>query len=572
MSKVLGIHHVTAIAGDPQRNVDFYAGVLGLRLVKRTVNFDDPTTYHLYFGDERGSPGSIMTFFPWPGAPRGRAGTGQVAVTSFSIHPRSVGFWIERLVRHQVMHDGPIARGGGDDAERVISLRDRDGLLLELVAHAAAADRPAWERAPGIPGEHAIHGFHGITIWADNGDATERVLTDALGFRAVREDQRTRRFAVGDGGPGRIVDVRSVGGFGAGAIGAGTVHHVAFAVHDDESQAALREQLLVDAFEPTPVIDRKYFRSVYFHEPGGVLFELATIPPGFTVDEPLDRLGAGLMLPEEYEADRAELERTLPPIHVPDADANQGVAVASPLVAASTGALPAPGAPPPHFRHRWIPAADPLSSRTTLLLLHGTGGDEDDLIPLGRALLPDAGMLSPRGKVLEHGAARWFRRLGEGVFDLDDLAWRTDDLAEFIRADAAVHEFDLSGVIAVGFSNGANMAVSLLLRRPELLQGAILLSPMLPYDPEPLPELRGRAVFIGAGRNDPVAPAWQVERLALLLERAGAQVTIHWTDGGHDIAGSEVTAAREWLTRLQRGTPVPSAAAAAGSAPRQATA
>src|SRR2546426_5603540 len=194
MTSVLGIHHVTAIASDPQRNLDFYVGLLGLRLVKRTVNFDDPETYHLYFGDEVGNPGSIMTFFPWPGARPGRQGTGQVAVTAFAVLPRALGFWVERLVRHGITFEGP--------TRQVISFKDHDGLMLQLVGHAGVEPRPAWGEAPGIPREHAIHGFHGVTIWTEHGDDTERVLVDTLGFRPVSEDGATRRFAVGDGGPG----------------------------------------------------------------------------------------------------------------------------------------------------------------------------------------------------------------------------------------------------------------------------------------------------------------------------------------------------------------------------------
>src|SRR3989449_2693745 len=189
--------------------------------------------------------------------------------------------------------------------------------MLQLVGHAGVEPRPAWGEAPGIPREHAIHGFHGVTIWAERGDDTERVLVDTLGFRAVSEDGTTRRFAVGDGGPGAIVDVRAVGGSGRGAGGGGTVHHVGWRIPDDAAQLGMREQVTQAGLEPTPVIDRNYFHSVYFREPGGVLFELATDPPGFAIDEPVARLGERLMLPRQYEAHRAEIEAILPPIHLP---------------------------------------------------------------------------------------------------------------------------------------------------------------------------------------------------------------------------------------------------------------
>lgn len=324
MTSVLGLHHVTAIAGDPQRNVDFYSGVLGLRLVKRTVNFDDPQTYHFYFGDETGSPGSIMTFFPWPGAHRGRQGTGQVAVTSFAIAPRSIGFWLERLLRHNIAYEGPTKRDLDSEREQVLAFKDHDGLLLELVGHPGAEARPVWGGAPGIPREHAIHGFHSVTLWVDQGEATERVLVDTLGFSAAGENGSTRRYTAAEGGPGRIVNVRTIGGFGHGADGAGTVHHVAFAVEDDAAQLAMRRRVLDAGLDATPVIDRNYFHSVYFREPGGVLCELATTPPGFAIDEPLEHLGERLMLPSQYEPQRAQLEAQLPRIHLATTDNYEG--------------------------------------------------------------------------------------------------------------------------------------------------------------------------------------------------------------------------------------------------------
>ena len=311
--RTTGIHHVTGIASDPQRNLDFYAGILGLRLVKRTVNFDDPTTYHFYFGDEQGNPGSILTFFPWPDARRGRQGGGQVAVTSFAILPSSVGFWIERLIRKQVDFQQPTARY---EDERVIAFKDHDGFMGELVAHPKAEARAGWSGA-GVPPEHAIRGLYSVTLWLDANELTGQLLTNNLGFRLVREQGSIFRYAAGDGGPGSIVDIRCVPGIWSGMMGAGTVHHVAFRASDDAEQMDLRTELTSLGYNVTPQLDRDYFKSIYFREPGGVLFEVATDGPGFDVDEPVEQLGHSLKLPSWLELRRFEIEALLPNIHRP---------------------------------------------------------------------------------------------------------------------------------------------------------------------------------------------------------------------------------------------------------------
>lgn len=307
-----GIHHVTAIASDPQRNLDFYAGVLGLRFVKRTVNFDDPTTYHFYFGDEAGHPGSILTFFPWPDARHGRQGAGQIAVISFAIAPSAVGFWLERLLKHHVPFEQPITRF---DDERVIAFKDPDGLLLELIAHPSVEQRPGWGHA-SISQEHAIRGLYSITLWEEGHTKTAHLLTERLGFHPVREQGSIYRYAA-EGEIGTIIDLRVVPGLWSGVMGAGVIHHVAFRAHDDTIQMAVRETLAADGYNITPQLDRDYFRSVYFREPGGVLFEIATDAPGFTIDEPLDQLGRSLKLPAWLEPRRFEIEALLPNIHLP---------------------------------------------------------------------------------------------------------------------------------------------------------------------------------------------------------------------------------------------------------------
>jgi len=307
-----GIHHITAVSGEIDRTLDFYRRVLGLRFVKRTVNYDDPGTYHLYFGDEVGRPGTILTFFPWPGGHRGRQGLGQAAVTAFLVPEGSLGFWVERLVAGGIPHDGPVRRFD----EQVLSFADPDGMLLELVARADALPT-AWHGGP-VPAEHGIRGFHGVTLWVNGDPGTQALLTGPLGFRVAAEaDGRTR--LLGWAPIGNVVDLRQVGGFWRGEGGVGTVHHVAFRAGDDAAQDDVRRQLIDQDVPTTPVQDRQYFRSIYFREPGGVLFEVATDGPGFTTDESPAELGTGLRLPAWLEPDRAAIEQALPPITLPEA-------------------------------------------------------------------------------------------------------------------------------------------------------------------------------------------------------------------------------------------------------------
>ncbi|MGF1472823.1 MAG: ring-cleaving dioxygenase [Rubrobacteraceae bacterium] len=307
-----GIHHVTAIAGEPQRNVDFYVGLLGLRLVKKTVNFDDPETYHLYYGDGEGSPGSIMTFFPWANAPAGLQGTGQLTVTSFSIPESSLGFWTDRLIDNGIRFDKPTQRFG----DTVVSFADPEGMKLELVA-SSAEGRSSWEGGP-VPAEHAIRGFHHVALSERDPARTTKLMTETLGFRQVEEHDGRYRFEAGDGGPGNLVDVVDGSDEPRGRMGVGTVHHVAFRATDDEHELAIREEVAGLGYHVTPVLDRNYFHSIYFREPGGILFEIATDPPGFTVDEDPAELGTNLKLPPQYESRRDHLERVLPPLHVPE--------------------------------------------------------------------------------------------------------------------------------------------------------------------------------------------------------------------------------------------------------------
>ncbi len=306
-----GIHHVTAIGGEPQRNVDFYVGLLGLRMVKKTVNFDDPETYHLYYGDGDGSPGSIMTFFPWANAPAGLQGTGQLTVTSFSMPESSLGYWTDRLLDHGIRFEKLSQRFDNT----VVSFADPEGMKLELIASADDGRTP-WEDAT-VPAEHAIRGFHHVTLSERSPERTAKLMTGTLGFRQVEEGDGRYRFEAGDGGPGNLVDVVDGSGESRGRMGVGTVHHVAFRANDDEHQLEIREEVERLGYDVTPVLDRNYFHSIYFREPGGVLFEIATDPPGFAADETLEDLGKNLKLPPWLETRRERIEEALPQLRMP---------------------------------------------------------------------------------------------------------------------------------------------------------------------------------------------------------------------------------------------------------------
>ncbi|WIV60339.1 ring-cleaving dioxygenase [Amycolatopsis nalaikhensis] len=310
--KTSGLHHVTAIGGDPQRNADFYLRTLGLRLVKTTVNFDDPGTYHLYYGDSSGKPGSLMTFFPWPDAPSGRRGTGQATTTSFSVPEASIGWWKRHLAASGV-ETGEIRNA---DDEDTLTFRDPDGLQLALVAHPQGDPRDPWDTQL-VPAEHAIRGLHSVTLSVNKEDATAGMLTDGLGLGFAHQESNRLRFAAGDGGPGALVDVLVTPDAPRGLVAAGTVHHVAWRAPDEETQKTWREELVDKGVHVTSILDRQYFRSIYFREPGGTLLEVATDEPGFAVDEPLLELGRALKLPPWLEPRREEIEHMLPKLNLP---------------------------------------------------------------------------------------------------------------------------------------------------------------------------------------------------------------------------------------------------------------
>jgi glyoxalase family protein len=318
LSPIVGLHHVTAIASDPQRNLDFYTQVLGLRFVKRTVNFDDPGTYHFYFGDDAGSPGTILTFFPWPTAARGHSGAGEVTKTAFSVPADSLEYWQERLTDEGI----PVGQAARRFEEQVLNFSDPDGMNIEIVAHADAGAVLA-PRFASVPPEHAIRGFFGVTLLEQRADQTAAIL-NVIGFQKIAEQGNRIRYSAPGEALGNHIDLLVDPSARFGRSGAGSVHHIAFRAKDDAAQKEWRQEI-AKHLQVTPIIDRTYFHSIYFREPGGVLFELATDPPGFALDEPIESLGEELRIPQWLEAERSLIEerltaitlhKSLPPIEL----------------------------------------------------------------------------------------------------------------------------------------------------------------------------------------------------------------------------------------------------------------
>ena len=305
--KILGLHHITAIAGNAQRNYDFYTKILGLRMVKKTVNFDDPKTYHFYFGDESGTPGSIITFFPWEGVKKGKNGVGMATEIGYSVPEGSLDFWKERFEKHGVEFGKTREQFG----EEYLAFRDPDGLNLKLVVPKHSDERQAWE-TDEINSDVAIKGFHSVTLILNNVGPTAGILTDIFGYELEEKEDDFYRYKTSTVENAAIIDIHQDPTAERGINAGGTNHHIAFRVKNEEAQMYFRDKIRDKGLQITEKIDREYFFSLYFREPGGVLFEIATDNPGFTRDESLAELGSTLKLPSQYEDARDRIEKLLP--------------------------------------------------------------------------------------------------------------------------------------------------------------------------------------------------------------------------------------------------------------------
>lgn len=306
-NRILGLHHITAIAGNAKRNYEFYTKILGLRFIKKTVNFDDPGTYHFYFGDEAGTPGTILTFFPWEGITKGKKGTGMATEIGYSVPGKSLDFWSDRFKKNNIKINGT----GKRFDEQFLSFEDPDGLPLTLIIPQSTDNRKPWE-TDEVKAPVATRGFHSISLNLRSVTDTAKVLTDILGYKLSGQEGNRYRYVTDAVENASIIDLLETPQDARAINAGGTIHHIAFRVKDEAVLMDFREKVVRNSLSITPKIDRNYFFSLYFREPGGVLFELATDNPGFTVDEPLHELGKHLKLPAQYESNRAEIEKALP--------------------------------------------------------------------------------------------------------------------------------------------------------------------------------------------------------------------------------------------------------------------
>lgn len=505
-----GIHHVTLITGRVQANVDFYAGFLGLRLVKRTGGYEDSTQLHLFYGDAAGSPGTLVTFLVWEDGARGRVGNGQVAEVAFAVPAASIGDWLTRAIAHRV----PVERPVREFDESVLRLKDPDGMIVKLVG----VDLPA--SSPWGDAASAIRRLRAVTILTDKPDETAAFVA-RFGYRPGPVPANIRRM----NSDTDAIDIRDATGYVPGIPGTGTADHVAFRAPDVAAvRAAETELSRIDA-SPTRFHDRKYFTSLYVREPGGTLMELATDGPGLTVDEPLERLGEILFVPPS-DADRAEDVRVmLPQFALPGEER-----------------LPLRDLP---FVHRFHVPDDPDGS--TIVLLHGTGGNEADLMPLAHRIAPRATLLGLRGRSHEEGVARWFRRLAMTTFDQADIRSEAEAFAAFVEGAIAGYGLDRARMTFLGYSNGANFAAAVMALHPGLIRRAILIRAMLALEEMTEPDLTGAEVLMLTGIRDPYgqnAPALEV-----WLRSAGVDLDARRIGAGHDLTADDVAAAKAWLQR-----------------------
>ncbi|MHC2363160.1 VOC family protein [Rhizobium leguminosarum] len=520
LSMVSGIHHVTAVTRKVQANVDFYAGFLGMRLVKQTAGYEDATQLHLFYGDAAGTPGSLLTFLAWEDGAPGRAGYGQISEISLSIDPASIGYWLTRAMSFGLRSEGPADEFG----EPVLRLKDPDNIILKLAGAKNLVSPAAWDGA-SIPVEHAIQRVRGATMLTEKPAESRNFLESHFGYR-LQASRGTIDRLVSQSGD--IIDVRDARGFWSGAPGTGTVDHVAFRAADEEMLLSVRKALEATDASPTNMHDRKYFRSLYAREPGGTLVELATDKPGMTVDEEHAALGGKLFAPPEAITNLHDLKVMLPQFSMPG----------QPRI--NYRELP--------FVHRFYTPPDPDGS--VFVLLHGSGGNETTLMPLLNKAAPRATLLGVRGRATEEGFPRWYKRITPFSFDQNDIKTEAEAFAAFIEGAVKSYGLDPQKVVYVGYSNGANLLNSLLYLHPNLVHKAVLLRSMPVLSDYPHADLKGTDLLVISGKTD--AYGKYASELEERLKSSGATVDSDVIPGGHDLGDADIPIIQKWLLQENR--------------------
>lgn len=506
-----GIHHVTGITRRVQANVDFYVGFLGLRLVKRTAGYEDSEQLHLFYGDALGSPGSLITFLVWEDGAPGRVGIGQVAEIALAVPPDSIGEWLTRGMQARIPMSGPMREFG----ETVLRLKDPDGITIKLVG----VDLPAL--AP-LPDPIAPTRLRGVTLFSDKPAESGAFLTH-FGYVSDGTEDNLQRFR----SDSDIVDIRDATGYFPGIPGTGVLDHVAFRARDVDDVRSTR--LKIGHANPTSVHDRKYFLSLYLRDPAEILLEYATDNPGMTVDESAGDLGAQLFVPPHDTARAEDLRIILPQFALPGDERT----VMRTL----------------HFVHRFHHPAEP--DGMILVLLHGTGGNEADLMPIAHRIAPHATLLGVRGRSTEEGVSRWFRRLNAVTFDQADIRAEAEAFVAFIDEASVAYGLPRERMIFLGYSNGANLLGAILHLLPSSISRAILLRPAQVLNPAPEAtgsKLSSHNVLMVNGTKDPYSSL--AADLAESLRRAGADVDSRNVAAGHELSPEDVRLAQDWLRQL----------------------
>jgi phospholipase/carboxylesterase len=505
-----GLHHITAITRKIQANVDFYCGFLGLRLVKRTGGFEDAAQLHLFYGDAVASPGSLVTFLAWEDGSPGRVGHGAASEIALAIRPEAIGFWLTRALQFGVVATGPATEFG----EPVLRLTDPDGIIVKLVGTTEVEPGEAWVVGGIEPGD-AITRLRAATLLSEKPQDSLDFLSRHAGFAIAATEGTITRLTSASG---QAIDVRDASGFWPAAPGTGAIDHIALRMTDRAAVEIQAADLRARGDATINMHDRKYFYSLYVREPAGGLIELASDGPGFAIDEPLETLGSRLFIPEHFHLRPEDIVPMLPQFGLPG----------EPRIIYRD--LP--------FVHRIHEPETPDGS--TLILLHGTGGNEASLLPFGRKVVPSATLIGLRGRSTEEGVARFFRRFGPGDFDQKDIHAEAEAFAAFVDEARTACGLDPARLRFAGYSNGANFLAAAIMLHPGLVREALLLRPVPVLADPPVVDLTGTRIRILVGADDP--SAGEASDLSAQLRTRGAEVELTVVVGDHSLSDADISA------------------------------